>query len=250
MIDITRVPILLRLALIIAFAIPLIYSHSVLHSPIHPAHFFSDLALWAMYASFLWMIILLCYGLETLLNWLAIAVIFGLTVLLTGELVRYIGLWEGIAAAIKYAFPTSELKPETGDSTVRLIGIFMTTIIATPYALFAVNSFPGGELVRIAAFGHSRKGGRATLITLAMVLRIFQHVFEIIVDSMVSWKEENPTVYRPRFRTDWMGSFAAKFYYLEWVRTSVWIWCKTLLIRSALIVPTIVRDFGRFLTPS
>jgi hypothetical protein len=232
-----------RLAIVVAIGSPMI-TGGALHARLHEEHFFRDLAWWAAYSVFVWLFILICIGLERLIQWLSVAVVSGLTVALTGAALRKLKIWESVEHAVFWL--TGAESAPVHQAELDLIFRLIIIMVSLPFALFVLNSFPAADLLkRIASRGPSKKA--LLTIKLALSLRIFQHVMEVVTTSLVSWREENPEIVLPRFRDDWRGTLLGRLKFFDWARTAVWAWCLTLTLHTLLIVPVVVRDFRRLL---
>ncbi len=228
----------LRLFFLGLLGSPLMTS-GILHRQLHEDHFFRDLAYWTAYAVFIWLLVALCVGLKTLTEWLMIASISAMTILITGAIFRKLGVWETLQKLVA--------SPSTTDSAQDLMDLifrFIMILVATPFALLIISSFPATDLMRWV----SRQGATRTA-TVALVgaifLRMLQHVGEVVTRCMLAWEEENPAILLPRYSADWAGSVVRKIGILEWVKVSVVAWCSVIAIHSLAAVPTVVKDFRR-----
>jgi hypothetical protein len=227
----------LRLFILAMLGHPLVASR-VLHGQLHKEHLFFDIGNWTTYALFIWMFVGLCVGLKRLLDWLSIAAIFALTVLLTGAILRKTGLW----SLIERTVGTTTTDPT--QSLIDLLFRFFMILAATPFAMLVIESFPASDLMRWVSRRGATHTARVVLVA-AMFLRMFQHVGEVVTRCMVAWREENPSVILPRYRGDWVGSIFRKLGVLEWIKVSVSSWCAAIAVQSLAAIPTVVRDFRR-----
>jgi hypothetical protein len=217
---------------------PLIAS-PVLHSQLHKDHFFKDLALWTSYMVFVWLFIEFCVGLRTFLNWITVASMFALTVLMTGAVFRKLGAWDWLQDIYH---GSHVIDPQ--QNLMDLIFRFIMILASAPFALLVINSFPATDLMRWVSRRGASRTTTAALVG-AIFLRMFQHVGEVVTRSMVAWREENPRIFVPRFSADWAGSIIEKIRMLEWVKVAIVTWCGAIAVQSIAAVPTVVMDFRR-----
>ena len=227
----------LRLLILAMFGSPLVGS-KILHAQLHKEHVFYDMGEWTAYALFIWMFVFLCVGLKRLLDWLSLATVFAMTVLLTGAALRKTGLWS-LIEKLAGTTPT-----DSTQSLIDLLFRFFMILAATPYVMLLVESFPATDLMRWVSRQGATRTARAALVA-AMFLRMFQHVGEVVTRCMIAWREENPTIILPRYRADWAGSIFRKIGVLEWIKDSISAWCAVIAIQSLAAIPTVVRDFRR-----
>jgi hypothetical protein len=229
-----------RLLLLILFAFPLLGLGN-LPTELHAESLFRSLGAWIAYAIFIWIIIGLAVGLDQLLSWLFVGVIFGLTVAVTGALLRHIHLWEFIEQLVAYV--SNQAVSASSDEAV-LVWRMIVTMIAVPYSLLMLESFPASDILhRVARPGRSKR--KVLWLAAAIFLRVFQHVFEVAGNLFVAWKEENPRLLWPRHRDDWHGYGSGFKGVLKWIISAIWAWSVTLLEQAMLFVPTAVRDWIR-----
>lgn len=234
----------LRLALLALISSPL-FMGGALHARLHLEHWSRDLVGWSAYAIFIWLLILLSIGLERLVQWLSAATVVGLTVVISGGVLRKLHLWDLLQSLFGTA-ATSTVTTAAGQDELDLIYRLIMIMITLPLALFAINSFPASNLIqKISVRSHDRR--HKLRVHCALALRVFQHVFEVATTTLVAWREENPELLLPRFRDDWRGSAVGRLGFLKWVRIAVWTWCLALTLQTVLIVPILVRDFKRLL---
>lgn len=233
----------LRLLLLGLIASPVL-THGRLHATIHAQHAFADLLQWVGYALFVWLFVSLCVGVDRLFRWLAVAAIFGFSLAFGGAFVDRIGVWDLLRNQVAALSPTATPSGATEhnfDLVYRLVMIMATL----PYFLLVVNSFPAGDLfARALPLVRSKAARRVRLyVSLAVVLRMMQHVFELFTSLLVAWREENPIQILPRFKQDIHAPFPGYFTLIPWARASIWTWCQALLMHSLLFVPVVVSNW-------
>ena len=203
----------------------------------------NKLLLWSLYFLFIWLFIALSVGIDGLFNWLGISVILGLTVAMTGAIFQKLGIWAIIMNLIPWVDPKSFRAPNDVDMVIKLLMIMGTL----PYFLLFLGCFPAGDLLRRTA-DLQRSKFRKTRVVIALFLRVFQHVFEISSKMIIAWREENPDVIIPRFKSDWhRGSLYVVTGFVGWIRSAIWAWALGLLVHSLLFVPVAVRSWSAFL---
>lgn len=232
----------LRLLILFLFASPL-FGVSELPTKIRPDYIFSDLGQWSAYAVFVWLIVWFTAGLEQLIAWLSVAVIFGLTVAFSGAALRKSSVWEVLETFTRSTFGAQITSTTAEGDLVLLLIRVMTTL---PIAILALQSFPPADILRYAARpGHIR--AREWWIAVAIFVRVFQHVFEVAGRMLLAWREENPQLILPRFRGDWANQFVPLWGIIDWLKAAVMAWSVGLLQQALLFVPVAVRDWGRFM---
>lgn len=227
----------LRLGLLLTVGSPLL-TGGVLHARLHPEHFYRDLAMWTAYGVFIWLFVGSCAGLRRLVDWLTFAVLISLTIVLTGAAFRKLGIWQ----PLETLWMRSPTDPER--SVMDLVFRLLVILSATPYGLLTLSSFPASDLIRWV----SRRGAvrrTAWALRAAIFLRMLQNVAEVVSRSLVAWREENPALLVPRFRSDWRGSLLGRLRFFDWAWLSVFSWCTAIATQSLEAVPLVVRDFRR-----
>ena len=229
-----------RFLLLALFGSPL-FGFGSLPSKVGLETIHQDLAIWCAYAVFIWLIIYLAVGIDRFVTWLCVGVIFGLTVLITGTLMRRAKIWEfveGFAAAVS----SQDLSTVT-TSEANLVLRMIITMISIPYMFLAIECFPASQILNQLSRPSHTKYKEIWLGT-AIFLRVFQHVFEVAGRMIIAWREENPNLVIPRHRNNWknLSKYTGIF---SWIRTSVWVWSVTLIEQSLLFVPGAVRDWNR-----
>lgn len=229
----------LRLFILVLFATPL-FGLGNLPVELKPDAVFQGLAAWIAYAVFAWLIVGLAVGIDRLLSWLCVGVVFGLTVTVSGALMRHMKLWEVIEHFVDYV---SHHATSVSSNEADLVRRMIVIMIAIPYSMLLLDSFPASDILRRAARpGQSRFAG--FWLAVAIFLRVFQHVFEVAGRLFLAWREENPRVLWPRHRQDWHG-WGSGLGFLRWTKSAIWAWSVTLLEQAVLFVPTAVRDWIR-----
>lgn len=232
-----------RLGLLVLTASPLL-GVTDLHGQIHGAHLYTDLILWCSYGLFVWAVVGFSVGFERLLQWLSVATITGLTVAFTGAALRGMGFWRLLESLLVDAGLSAPV-PTAQEATLGLVLRLLVIMISLPLALFALQSFPAPNLLRRVVA--PRLGWLQSLsVTVAVFLRMFQHVFEVATRMLVAWKEENPQLIVPRARGDWRVSLKARLGVFGWWQSAVWAWCLGLLCQALMPVPVVARDWSRF----
>lgn len=179
----------------------------------------------AMIAIIIWLFCLVNSGLSKLLDYLSGAFLLGLTTILLGAVVRKI-----LPAAI-YG--------ETEKEALRLLKLFYNIITVIPFSLLAINSFSPRKLIEnlSRSTGFRRKWG----LHLALTLRIFQHVGEVICRLLLVWKEEHPLLVFPRSCSDLRGISAFPGF-ISWLAQSVSIWIFACIILTFEPIPVMVQE--------
>ncbi len=226
-----------RLILLALLAAPL-FGKRGLHPTLHDTHVFVDIGSWTAYVCFIWGFVFVCVGVNRLIDWLSTAFMLALVLLLTGALLRKLGVWHFIEELLRVA-------PKDPDVVnLALIAQFFKVIATYPLALLTLVSFPASDLVRWASQLSSRRP-RTWTLRLAILLRMLQNVAEVVTRCMVAWREENPQLIVPRFRADWHGSLFSRLGILSWAKDLLIIWPRTVAMQSLQAVPFVVRDFRR-----
>jgi hypothetical protein len=201
----------------------------------HLAH---DLLAWAVYALIMWIFIALFAGLKRLLAWLCAAFILAFTLVASGVLMSE-STWQFLLQNIPGLGGTPS-EPDMGRQLELLMRLF-TVSISVPYAIFFMSSFSAAGLFK-AAMRRSGPKRMNVLVCLAILLRMFQHVHELIEAMLLAWREENPNMVVPRHRTD---SFVEL---LRWYKWSLYSWCCALLARTFMFVPVVASEWQSFMT--
>jgi hypothetical protein len=215
-----------------------------LHSTLHAEHAWIDILGWLGYAMFLWSFVVLCVGFDKLLQWLAIGIAFGLTLVFGGAIVGKLGVWELLHNTIGVVLPPGSRDPVQRDLDL----IFRLIMVATslPYLLLVLHSFPAAE-VFTAAVRQGTRSRAKTLVSVAVFLRLFQHVFELFTTFLTAWQEENPQMVVPRHNRAFYDGIKGSLRTGSWAKDSIGVWCLALLSHSFLFVPVVVRDWQAFL---
>lgn len=191
----------------------------------------------AAYAAFIWGFIMACVGLDKFFTYAAAAfLMFVATVTVgasVGELLGFIG-------------KTDEQKQAFHEQSLA-VGFMLT--ISIPYFCFVIQAFSASRLLERI----SDKAGTANRfqMNLAVCLRVFQHLTEMMPALLVVWKEENPFVLLPRHTDDWRSQHIIKriLSLLDWGFSAAMIWARCLLIFSLRIVPVVEIETKRLAQP-
>ncbi len=179
----------------------------------------------AIIAALIWLFCLFNSGLSKLLDYLSGAFLLGLTTVLLGAAVRKI-LPAGVYG-------------ENDDEALRLLKLFYNIITVIPFSFLAINSFSPRKLIEnlSRSTGFRRKWG----LHLALTLRIFQHVGEVICRLLLVWKEEHPLLIFPRFSSDLRG-ISAFPRLIRWFAQSVSVWIFACIILTFEPIPVMVQE--------
>ena len=232
----------LRLAILVLIACPL-FGVSALHTEIRPDHVFDDLAEWTAYSLFIWIIVGFVVGLDRLILWLSASALFGITVAISGAVIRKLGVWDAIEHLVR---ATTESQASLAQTEADLVLLLIRVTATVPVALLTLQSFPASDILKRAARPENSEHVREAWLLTAIAIRIFQHVFEIAGSMFLAWREENPQVLLPRYKNDWEKGVKGRLGFLGWLKTSVWAWSMGLLQQSLVFVPVAVRDWGKF----
>lgn len=236
----------LRLLLLFVIAGPLLGISPVFNSEINPEHPFIDLFMWTGYAIFVWVFIGLVVGIEQLISWLTVAVVFGLPVVYSGAILRGLKIWEIVNKLTQYISKADVISPANiqADLILRLI-LVMT---AVPLLFLTLHSFPATGILRRATSQKNTRH-RELWLKMAIYLRVCQHLFETTSQMFLTWREENPKIIIPNFKSDW-SSWKSGYIFGGWIgymRASIWVWSVSLLEQALLFIPVLVSDWKKYI---
>lgn len=195
---------------------------------------FSQLALWLAYGIFIWLFIFLNCGLDRLLSFLSIASILGITTAL-------------IAATIRKIFPFISGPSSELEVNLKMSLLLIEIITVVPYGLFFVNSFSvGGILLKFSGADNNYK--KIIAYHLALTLRIFQHVGEVLINLLFVWREENPKLLLPRHnKNNSVISIKSFFNVIMWFIESMVLWSFAIFIFTINAIPVFVDEMTKYI---
>ena len=117
-------------------------------------------------------------------------------------------------------------------------GLMIITVI--PYAIFVFNSFSVESVTQRAVEWAGRK--RLFAKHALMLLRVFQHVIEVLPPLLLIWKEEHPAILRPRMRQDIRGLFGNVRKIIAWLTLSIWTLLKATIILAFEPIPMFCHE--------
>lgn len=179
----------------------------------------------AIIAAFIWLFCLVNSGLSKLLDYLSGAFLLALTTVLLGAVIRKL-------------LPAGAFG-ETDKETLRLLKLFYNIITVIPFSLLAINSFSPRKLIE--NLSRSTGSCREWVLHLALTLRIFQHVGEVICRLLLIWKEEHPLLIYPRYCADLRGIYALPGYF-RWCAHCVSVWIFACIILTFEPIPVMVQE--------
>jgi len=189
----------LRLALLVLLAVPA-FNRNILDtllptSLIHqlPLPLLSVLAFVA-YSIVVYAIVVWTFGIKGLTQMLALAVVLGLTVVIS------------MAAISKAPILGDWLQGSKTLAQVdaKAVEQFFAMLVVIPLGLLIIHSFPPAELICRLRSPTGTISEHA--IRVAIVLRIYSMVADAISSFYAAWSEENPKVFLPRHRKDIGGT--------------------------------------------
>lgn len=178
---------------------------------------------WMIYACFVWGIVFLNAGGKKLLEYLAMAFILGLTILILGVIMRkLLPILAGNLSGVEITF--------------MMIRKFFMIIMALPYSMLVINSFSAKNLIaRII----KKKGKFKTIgLHFALAIRVFQHTGEVIFNLLEIWTEEHPEKLLPRHRRSWGIKLYSKTNVFPWIVEAISAWIFACIIQT--IAPILV----------
>ena len=223
----------LRLFFLLLIGVPIIsgWPLSVFYIKSDP---FTQLALWLAYGVFIWLFIFLNCGLERLFSFLSVASILGITTALSASTIRKI-------------FPFISGPGSDLEVNLKMTLLLIEIITVVPYGLFFVNSFSvGGILLKFSGTNKSYKKKVAHHV--ALTLRIFQHVGEVLINLLCVWKEENPKLLLPRFnKSNSSMSIKSIFNFFMWFVRSMVLWSFAIFIFTINTIPVFVDEMTKYI---
>lgn len=191
--------------------------------------------IWFLYAGFLSLVIAVSIGAPRWLQLFSIASVLAVVTCMSGAAIRCISqVLMGNAS---------------GDSLelvgVRYLSLGATILSVVPYALFVVGCFSASHLM-IAASRHGQRI-RAVAKHVTLLLRLVQHVVEVLITLLIVWREQNPELFSPRHRKDIKGSLFTRLRaWVMWLYEAVLEWCIALLMHTLEPTPIFCAEIERF----
>lgn len=194
-----------------------------------PENSLSNILLWIGYGSFIWLFILLNVGLKQLFQYLTFPFTLALITVFLGALFR-----KGLSFILG--------NPETDSEYIsfKMLSLFVVMISIMPYTLFFINCFSVSSYISSLSFDTGKN--YKYKIHLALALRVFQHVGEVFSNLIVVWREENPIMFKPRFREDLAASRYSILWQLSWLKNSAITWCFALLMHTFEAIPYLSEE--------
>jgi hypothetical protein len=229
---------LVRLLILVAIGIPCL-SYWPLTLIDDNLNSFSFIGSWVLYMLLLHVIILQNAGSKQWSVWFAAACVLALVTVGTALVMLNLLDQVGLLKMLQHASATSQ--PIESAPYTKTIwcwehlrkGLMIITVV--PFAIFVIQSFSVTSGIERAAQWAGRRA-RYTAHVL-MVLRVLQHVAEILPPMITVWKEEHPDVFKPRFRQDVRGAVGRIGDIITWIFTSVFLWTRTTLVFALEPVP-------------
>lgn len=218
---------LVRLCLLLVIAIPLL-SYSIVVSVSGPIGSFEFFLAWAVYLVLIYAIMIISVGIQEFAAWLAVAAVLAIVTLGTAALMFSVASWIGIF------FSTASGDPYTQELwSIDLVKKAFAILGAIPYAIFSVNSFSAAGLAQKLS---SRK---RTAISphIVIMLRMVQHMTEIIPQLFPVWQEANPKIVWPRHDEDIDTPLKKVTTFGRWLFAAGWRWATAILVSSWEPVP-------------
>lgn len=230
-----RIPWGLRLTIFALLAAPLVDMRLVTMWAADDA--MSRIMAKAAYATLIWGFIMACVGVDKFFTYAAAAFLMFVATVTVGASVGELLGFMGETDAQKQAFHEQSLS----------VGFMLT--ISIPYFCFVIQAFSASRLLEQI----SGKVGTVSpfQMNLAVCLRVFQHLTEMMPALLIVWKEENPSVLFPRHTDDWRSQHVLKriLSLLDWGFSAGMIWARCLLMFSLRIVPVVEVETKRLAQP-
>lgn len=190
----------------------------------------SILFLWMVYGCFIWFIVFWNVGKKRFWDYFTGAFLLGLTTVIVGALVRK------AIPYISFGIPPEEI-------SFRFFKILIIISITVPYFMFAVNSFSPKGVIEWTRGRSSSEGvfSRAGL-HVALVLRMFQHVGEVVFRLFEIWSEEHPEFLLPRNRRDWNIKWYSFGNFFPWALEALISWVFACLMLTFAPLPIFVTE--------
>jgi len=218
----------LKLLILLFIGLPPItgYPLTIFATPQNSLH---NIWIWLGYGCFIWIFILLNVGSRQLLKYLSFAFTLALITSILGALVRKIPALfiEQSAADVEYI-------------SFKMLLLFIIMISVIPYTLFFINCFSVSSFVSNLSFDLGKR--YKFKIHLALALRVFQHVGDVLTNLLYVWKEENPLMIKPRFREEWQESKLSQLGWFNWLLNSAITWCFALLLHTFEAIPYLSEE--------
>jgi hypothetical protein len=218
----------LRLIILAIIGLPIVsgYPLPIFSTPENSIH---NILLWLGYGCFIWLFILLNVGAKQLLKYLSFAFTLAIITSFLGVIVRRIIaiVFEESAADAEYI-------------SFKMLSLLIVMISVIPYTLFFINCFSVSSFVARLSFDGDKN--YKLKVHLALALRVFQHVGEVISNLLLVWKEENPLMIKPRFRADLQENKLSIIGWFNWFKNSVVTWCFALLMHTLEAIPYLSEE--------
>lgn len=218
----------LKLIFLLLIGLPPIsgYPISIFMTPGNSIH---NILLWLGYGCFIWLFILLNVGARQLLKYLSFAFTLALITSFLGVIIRKLTgfIFEQSTADAEYV-------------SFKMLSLLIVMISVIPYTLFFINCFSASSFVSKLSFDVNKN--HKIKIHLALALRVFQHVGEVMTNLLVVWKEENPLMLKPRFREDLTENKLSIVSWFNWFKNSLVTWCFALLIHTFEAIPYLSEE--------
>jgi hypothetical protein len=190
----------------------------------------AHVCVWVLYASCVWLVVLLSAGKNKLLAYLGAAFILALTVAILGAVMR--GLFPLLAGGMSQ-----------DAISFKLIRIFINIIIFLPYSILFINSFSAKKLIdRVARMGGKY---RTAGLHLALAFRVFQHTGEVVFNLFEIWVEEFPQKIMPRNKGDLNDRLHLPAKLLIWTWSGIHAWIFACIIHTFEPIPAMVAEVER-----
>ena len=174
----------------------------------------------------IWLACLPSLGFGKLLDYLAAAFVIALTTVITGAVLRQM---------FPFVFGVRDY-----DGSLRLLRLYFNILAVFPYSLTFINSFSVSGMIN----RFSRIHGRFRLpgLHLALTVRVFQHVGEVISRLVTIWYEENPAILLPRHRDDWKQGPLWIYKWFSWAVFCIYRWIFACIILTFEPIPVMVNE--------
>lgn len=231
----TEGPWWLRIPILIIIGLPLVNQKLV--TDLLPPRPLDRVAMLTLYAIIIWTFVVIVAGLQRLVGYLSAAFSMVIATVVVGGAVRAAVGLGGNSLIEKLSI------------TEHLIDVFFMTVTSVPYLCFSVQSFSASSLVE-GSF-QSRSRWSTLKVHVAVALRVFQRLIEVIPNLLIVWREEFPEIVLPRSRSDWRQAnwwmWPVKL--VDWMAIAFFAWACCLLITGLRIVPSIDDEAKRLLIP-
>lgn len=221
----------LRLTFFILLAAPLVNIHLITRwLPDEPM---LRIAAMTGYAMAIWLVVIASAGLEKFFTYIAPAAVMLVATAIIGP---------AVTAAFGLGGDTKAQTEQINEHTVRVALMLLTSL---PYAFLVIQSFSASHILERL----SRNAGTQSYwqMTIAVWLRVFQHLTEMFPALILVWREENPSMLLPRHTDDWRTqNFLKKAVSLaDWAVSAAMTWARCLLMFSLKIIPVVNVETAR-----